>query len=49
MMSDSFLYRGDDAVMMSEQCCHVAARQCSSVSSESEDGLSVRTSMALYS
>ena len=47
-MSDSFLYSGDDAAMMSElQCCHVAERECSGVSSESEAGLSVGTSMAL--
>ena len=39
MMSDSFLYSGDDAVMMSElQHCCVAARECSGVSSESEAG-----------
>ena len=37
MMSDSFLYSGDDAAMMSElQCCRVAARECSNVSSESK-------------
>ena len=48
MMSDSFLYSGDDAVMMSElQRCCVAARECSGVSSESEAGLSVGTSLAL--
>ena len=47
-MSDSFLYSGDDAMMMSElQRCHVAARECSGVSSESEAGLSVGTSLAL--
>ena len=39
---------GDDAAMMSElQCCHVAARECSGVSSENEAGLSVGTSMVL--
>ena len=39
MMSDSFLYSGDDASMMSElQHCHVVARQCSGVSSESKAG-----------
>ena len=48
MMSDSFLYSGDDAAMMSElQCCCVAARECSGVSSESEAGLSMGTSLAL--
>ena len=48
MMSDSFLYSGDDAGMMSElQHCYVAARQCSGVSFEREAGLSVGTSMAL--
>ena len=48
MMSDSFLYSGDDAAMMSElQHCCVAAMECSDVSSESEAGLSVGTSMAL--
>ena len=48
MMSDSFLYSGDDAAMMSElQHCRVAARECSGVSSESEAGLSVGTSLAL--
>ena len=48
MMSDSFLYSGDDAVMMSElQDYHVATRQHSSVSSESKARLSVGTSMAL--
>ena len=47
-MSDSFLYSGDDAAMMSElQHCHVAVRECSGMSSESEAGLSVGTSMAL--
>ena len=46
MISDSFLYSGDDAVMRSElQYCCVAARQCSGLSSES--GLSVGISMAL--
>ena len=40
MMSDSFLYIGDDAAMMSElHHCHVAARECSGVSSENEAGL----------
>ena len=40
MMSDSFLYIGDDAAMMSElQCCCVAVRKCSGVSSDSEAGL----------
>ena len=39
-MSDSFLYTGDDAAMMSElQHCRVAARECSGISSESEAGL----------
>ena len=48
MMSDSFLYSGDDAAMMSElQHCCVAARECSGISSESETGLSVGTSMTL--
>ena len=48
MMSDSFLYSGHNAAMMSElQHCCVAARQCSGISSESEAGLSVGTSMAL--
>ena len=38
-MSDSVLYSGDDAVMMSElQHCCVAARGCSGISSESEAG-----------
>ena len=48
MMSDSFLYSGDDAAMMSElkHCC-VAARECSDISSVSEAGLSVGASMAL--
>ena len=47
-MSDSFLYSGDDAVMMSElQPCCVAAREHCGVSSESKAGLSVGTSMAL--
>ena len=45
-MSNSFLYSGDDAVMMSElQHCRVAARECSGVSSESDTGLSVGTSI----
>ena len=44
MMYDSFLYSGDDAVMMSElQPCCVAVREHSSVRSESKAGLSVRT------
>ena len=48
MMSDSFLYSGDDAAMMSElQHCCVAARDYSGVSSESEAGLSMGTSLAL--
>ena len=48
MMSDTFLYSGDDAAMMSElQHCCVAVREYSDVSSESEAGLSVGTSMAL--
>ena len=48
MMSDTFLYSGNDAVMMSElQRCHVAARHHSGVGSESEAGLSVGTSVAL--
>ena len=48
MMSDSFLYSSDHAAMMSElQCCCVAVRECSGVSSESEAGLSVGTSLAL--
>ena len=48
MMSDSFLYSGDDAVMMSElQHYCVAVRECSGVSSGSEAGLSVGTSLAL--
>ena len=39
MMSDSFSYSGDYAVMMSElQHCHVAARQCSGISSETKLG-----------
>ena len=47
-MSDTLLYSGDDAVMMSElQHCHVAVKECNGVSSESEAGLSVGTSMAL--
>ena len=50
MMSDSFLYSGDEAAMMSElQHCPVAAGQCSGVNSENEAGLSVGTSMALAS
>ena len=48
MMSNSFLFSGDDAVMMSElQHCHVAVRECSGVSSESKAGLSAGTSMVL--
>ena len=48
MMSDSLLYSGDDAVMMSElQRCCVAVRECSGVSSESKAGLSMGTSLAL--
>ena len=48
MMSDSFLYSGDDAAMMSElQHCCVAARECSGISSESKAGLSMGTSLAL--
>ena len=48
MMSDSFLYSGDDAAMMSElQHCYVAVRECSGVSSESKAGLSMGTSLAL--
>ena len=48
MMSDSFLYGGDDAVMMSElQRCCVAVRECNGISSESETGLSMGTSLAL--
>ena len=40
MMSDSFLYSGDDAVMMSElQRCCVATRECSGISSDSKAGL----------
>ena len=47
-MCESFLYSSDDAAMMSElQRCHVVVRDCSGVSSESEAGLSVGTSMAL--
>ena len=47
-MSNSFLYSGDDAAMMSElQHCCVAVRECSGISSESEAGLSMRTSLAL--
>ena len=47
-MSDSFLYSGNDAAMMSElQRYHVAAREYSGVSSESKAGLSVGTSLAL--
>ena len=44
MMSDSFLYSGDDVVMMSElQHFCVTVRQCSSITSEGEAGLSVGT------
>ena len=40
MMSDSFLYSGDDVMMMSElQHCHIAVRQCSGVASEGKTGL----------
>ena len=47
-MSDSFLYNGDDAVIMSElQHCCVAVRECSGISSESEAGLSVVTLISL--
>ena len=47
-MSDSFLYSGDDAAMMSElQHCCAAAMECSGVSSESEARLLVATSTAL--
>ena len=36
MMSDSFLYSGNDAAMMLElQHCCVAVRECSGVNSES--------------
>ena len=48
MISDSFLYSGDDAVMMLElQHCCVATRENSGISSDSESELSVETSMAL--
>ena len=51
MMSDGFLYSGDDAAMMSRAaallCSCFLSRECSNVSSESEAGLSVGTSMAL--
>ena len=48
MMSDSFLYSGDGAAMMSElQHCYTAVRKHRDVSSEGEDGLSVERSMAL--
>ena len=44
MISDSFVYSGDDAAMLSElQHCHVAAIECSGISSESEAGLSIGT------
>ena len=48
MMSDSFLYSGDDTAMLSmlQHCC-VAVREHSGVSSESKVELSVGTSMAL--
>ena len=47
-MSDSFLYSGDDAAMMSElQHCCVAVMESSGVSFESKAGLSFGTSMAL--
>ena len=50
MISDSFLYSGDDVTIMSElQCCCVAMREHSGTSSERETGLSVGTSMALAS
>ena len=40
MISDNFLYSGDDVAMMSElQRYHVAARECSGISSESKAGL----------
>ena len=40
VISDSFLYSGDDAAMMSElQHCCVAGRECSGISSESKAGL----------
>ena len=48
MMSDSFLYSGDDAAMISElQCCCVAVIEYSGISSESEARLSFSTSLAL--
>ena len=48
MMSDSCLYSGDDAAIMSElQHCLIAERECSGVRSESKAGLSVLTSLAL--
>ena len=48
MMSDNFLYSGDDAVMIAErQHCRVAVREHSGIHSESETGLSVGISMAL--
>ena len=46
MMSDSFLYSGDDAAMVSELHCCVAVRQYSGIGFESEAGLSVGTSLA---
>ena len=36
MMSDSFLYSDDDAGMI--QCCRVAVRECSGISSDIEAG-----------
>ena len=48
MMSDSFLCSVVDAAMMSElQHCCVAVNKCSGISSESEAGLSVGSSLAL--
>ena len=48
VMSDMFLYSGDDVVMMSElQHCHAAGRECSVISSGSKAGLSVGTSVEL--
>ena len=39
MMSDIFLYSGDDAVLMSElHCYHVDVRQCNSVPSGEQLG-----------
>ena len=49
MISDSFLYSGDDAMMISEpQHCHVAVREHSGISSMGEAGLSVGTSMYVH-